>query len=109
MAIKRSYASARRLEGHLLDARHGTRGADAAAPARPRVAAVASWLARGVVRVLPPDSRSRYGNEFASELYELAAAKASWWAQLMHGARLLDRAWVLRAELRQTDARAVRS
>ncbi|WP_223874672.1 hypothetical protein [Salinispora oceanensis] len=72
---------------------------------------MASWLARGVVRVLPPDSRSRsrYGNEFASELYELAAAKASWWAQLMHGARLLDRAWVLRAELRQTDARRVRS
>ncbi|MCU7726253.1 hypothetical protein ODJ79_21200 [Actinoplanes sp. KI2] len=76
-------------------------------PATP--AAVAAWLAHKAVRVLPAASRDRYHDEFGSELYELAAAGASRWVQLRYVTRLLDQAWVLRAELREAATRQVRS
>jgi hypothetical protein len=38
--------------------------------------------------------------EYRSELYELAAAGMSRWRQALYAARLLDRSWQLRAELR---------
>jgi hypothetical protein len=72
-------------------------------------AAVAARVARGAVRVLPAAFRDRYNAEVGSELYELAAAGASPWAQLAYAVRLLDRAWVLRAELREAAAKRVRS
>ncbi|MEV6304103.1 hypothetical protein AB0M02_32190 [Actinoplanes sp. NPDC051861] len=74
-------------------------------------AASAAQLARGAVRVLPAAARGRYRAEFDSELYELALAGVSRWAQFLYGLRLLDRAWVLRAELREAAlrGRAVRS
>ncbi|GGN35331.1 hypothetical protein FHR83_006159 [Actinoplanes campanulatus] len=70
----------------------------ASGPVRP--ARMAARLTRGAARVLPAGARSRYADEFASELYELAAAGASRAAQVIYGLRLFDRAWVLRAELR---------
>lgn len=53
----------------------------AAAEAVRRVtpARAAVRLADRAVRALPVDSRCRYREEFGSELYELAAAGASWW------------------------------
>lgn len=62
----------------------------------------ARHLARVATRVLPSAHRHRYEEEYQSELYELAAAGASWRAQLMYAIRLVDRAWVLRAELCET-------
>ena len=83
--------------------------AESRAAHRVAPAAFAGRLARGAVRVLPIMSRARYRDEFESELYELAAAKASRWTQALYGLRLLDRAWVLRAELRLAARRRVRS
>jgi hypothetical protein len=71
--------------------------------------AMAARIVHSAVRVLPAGSQARYDAEFGSELYELAAARASWWAQLGYGLRLIDRAWVLRAELREAAVRRVRS
>ena len=71
--------------------------------------ALAGRLARGAVRVLPVTARGRYREEFESKLYELAAAEASRWTQFLYGIRLVDRAWVLRAELRLAARRRVRS
>lgn len=68
----------------------------------PDPAAGAVKLARGTVKALPAANRSRYHDEFTSELYELAAAGASRWKQLAYSLRLLNQAWVLRAELRAT-------
>jgi hypothetical protein len=56
-------------------------------------------------RVLPVGDRARYHAEYRSELYELAAAGVSRWGQVMYAVRLVDRAWVLRAELRATAVR----
>ena len=69
---------------------------------------MAGRLTRTVLRVLPPADRPRYDEEFRSEVYELAAAGASRWAQLAYAVRLLDRAWVLRAELREVAVRRAR-
>ncbi|BCJ51856.1 hypothetical protein Asp14428_33310 [Actinoplanes sp. NBRC 14428] len=63
---------------------------------------VALRLADRTARILPPLSQARYEEEFRSELFELAAAGATWWAQLRHTLRLFDRAWVLRAELHES-------
>jgi hypothetical protein len=81
----------------------------AGAPHRTVPAALAARLAHSAVRVLPAGSRSRYDDEFGSELSELAAAGASWQAQVLYAVRLVDRAWVLRAELREATLRRVRS
>lgn len=72
-------------------------------------AALAVRVTHGAVRVLPLGSRSRYDDEFASELYEIAAGGADWRAQVMYAVRLVDRAWRLRAELREAALRRVRS
>lgn len=108
MTIRHLCVSASRLEHFLHEPRQDTCSADAAALTPPRVAAAAG-LTRCAVRVLPAASRVRYQEEFASELHELAVAKVSWWAQLMYGVRLLDRAWVLRAELRDAVAQRART
>ncbi|GLW29095.1 hypothetical protein [Actinoplanes regularis] len=72
---------------------------------RPVPSSGAVRLVRGAARVLPAEHRYRYREEFESELYELTVAGASRWAQLAYGVRLLDRAWVLRAELREAATR----
>ena len=61
---------------------------------------IAGGLAAAAARVLPPGHRGRYREEYRSELYELAAADTPRWRQIVYALRLLDRAWVLRAELR---------
>jgi hypothetical protein len=77
---------------------------DSSAPARCQITVVpvAGRIAHVAARILPPADRARYCDEYRSELYELAAAGAWRWGQLMYAVRLLDRAWVLRAELRVT-------
>lgn len=74
-----------------------------------RPAKVVRSLARTATRVLPVADRPRYGDEYQSELYELVVAGASWWAQLIYAVRLIDQAWVLRAELREAALRRARS
>lgn len=69
----------------------------------------ATHIVQAASRVLPMKDRLRYRDEFQSELYELATARTSRWGQLMYAIRLLDRAWVLRAELRESVARRVPS
>lgn len=59
----------------------------------------AERLVSAAVRVLPAEHRSRYRDEYRSELYDIAAAGASRWSLLAYALRLVDRAWVLRAEL----------
>jgi hypothetical protein len=59
--------------------------------------------------VLPAADRKRYSDEYRSELYELAAARVSRSRQLLHAVRLIDRAWVLRAELRAPAPRRART
>jgi hypothetical protein len=77
--------------------------APAARPAR-----AAQGLAQAAARVLPAAHRCRYREEFHCELHELAAAKTPRWRQLLYAVRLLDRAWVLRAELRAPAAEQAR-
>jgi hypothetical protein len=61
-------------------------------------------LARVSVRVLPTEHQARYDEEWRAELHDLAAEGASWFGQLLYALRLLDRAWVLRAELKAAAA-----
>jgi hypothetical protein len=68
----------------------------------------ADGIAYIAIRMLPASDRARYCDEYRSELYELAAARASWWSQLLYALRLLDRTWVLRAELRSSAAERAR-
>jgi WhiB family transcriptional regulator, redox-sensing transcriptional regulator len=70
-----------------------------AAP-RARPVRWAGRLAGMAAQVLPAEHRARYQEEFAGELYELAEAGAPRRRQLAHALRLVDRAWILRAELR---------
>lgn len=65
-------------------------------------------LADLTTRVLPARHRIRYRDEYRSELHELALSGASRWQQLACALRLLDRAWVLRAELREAALKSVR-
>jgi hypothetical protein len=60
----------------------------------------ASRLVAIAVAVLPRAHQGRYAEEFRSELFELASAATPRWRQIGYAMRLLDRAWVLRAELR---------
>ncbi|MFI7074968.1 hypothetical protein [Micromonospora sediminicola] len=73
-----------------------------ATPSAPQVrrSPSAERLVGAAVRVLPAEHRSRYRDEYLSELYDIAAAGASRWSLLAYALRLVDRAWVLRAELR---------
>ncbi len=54
----------------------------------------------GVVQMLPAGDRARYGEEFAAELDELAAAGLSRRVQLGYALRQAGRVWSLRAALR---------
>ncbi|MFJ8691042.1 hypothetical protein [Micromonospora wenchangensis] len=69
----------------------------------------AERLVSAAVRVLPAEQRSRYRDEYRSELYDIAAAGASRWSLLTYALRLVDRAWVLRAELRDVTLKRVGS
>jgi len=68
--------------------------------ARTRPARAAGWLADTVARGVPPPCRERYREEFHAELYELAAAGATRWRQLLYGLCVLWQLPSLRAELR---------
>jgi hypothetical protein len=68
----------------------------------------AAELLHIVVRVLPAAHRARYSEEFAAELHDLALTGASRWQQLAYAGRLIDRAWVLRAELNLSARRDAR-
>jgi hypothetical protein len=57
-------------------------------------------LTRISARILPAGERARYDEEWQAELYELAFTGASRWAQLIYALRVLNEAWVLRAELK---------
>jgi hypothetical protein len=65
-------------------------------------------LAGVAVHVLPVEHQARYCEEFACELYDLAQAGTSRRRQLIYALRLVDRAWILRAELRVPARRRVR-
>jgi hypothetical protein len=73
------------------------------APRRPALAA--GRLIGTITVVLPCQHRERYLEEFRSELYEMARSGASRWQQVWYALRLFDRAWVLRAELREATLR----
>jgi len=60
-----------------------------------------------VLRVLPPDQRSRYGEEFRAELYGLAEMNRPYGAQLIYVLRLFNRVFDLRYELRRPSRRSV--
>lgn len=96
---------ARTLARALRTASHNVGAAGTATSHKMAPATGATKLIRSAVRVLPAEHRDRYRDEFDSELYELTAAGASRAAQLAYAVRLLDRAWVLRAELRESAAR----
>lgn len=85
------------------------RPASAARTRRVGTARLAGRVADLATRVLPPQHRARYGEEYRSELYELAAAGITRRGQLTYAIRLLDRAWVLRAELREAVGRRART
>lgn len=102
-SVRRAYRKAKRLalaiEIRIL--RHPL--ANVVAQAAPAV--MATRIAHGVVNILPVDSRSRYREEFESDLQELAVQGASRWAQIAYSFRLVDQAWILRAELQRAAAR----
>jgi hypothetical protein len=75
-------------------------------PVRPR--RVAIRVADIAAKALPVAYRGRYRDEYQSELYELAAAGASWWQQMLYAIRLLDRSWELHYELRKPATRRAR-
>ncbi|WP_239168517.1 hypothetical protein [Paractinoplanes deccanensis] len=70
----------------------------AAGQATPWTSAVRLTLVS--VRVLPAAAQPRYAEEWQAELYELALSGASRWTQLIYALRILNEAWVLRAELK---------
>lgn len=63
----------------------------------PTVSLLARSLANAAVRLLPPADRSRYAEEYRSELHELAAlSRRAYWAYVV---RVLTRSLSLRREL----------
>jgi hypothetical protein len=102
-SVKRACRKATSLMWKIDDSIQERELADKARTTRPSTFATA--LAHGAAFVLPPASRGRYRAEFDSELYELAVAGAPQWTQRTYGLRLIDRAWMLRAELHQAAAR----
>jgi hypothetical protein len=65
-------------------------------------------LVEVVLRVLPPNHRSRYGEEFRAELYGLVEMNRSYGAQLLYVLRLFNRVFDLRYELGRPSRRSVR-
>lgn len=80
-------------------------------PARlsPRRSSLAERAAHAAVRILPSEYRNRYRDEYHSELHDLATEGVSALGQICHALRLLDRTWVLRAELRDAASQRARS
>jgi hypothetical protein len=68
-------------------------------PGKQRSAA-ARRLGAAAARMLPAGDRARYGEEFRSELAEIALAGGGRWVQLAYAARQLRSAPRLRADLR---------
>jgi hypothetical protein len=67
----------------------------------------AQWLVHTASGLLPPGSRDRYREEFASELLGLAEARAGSRAQLGHAARQVAAIWALRRALPSATPRPV--
>ena len=67
---------------------------------RVETARFAGRLVEVATRILPVMDQVRYGEEFRSELAEVARAGGGRWTQMTFAARLLTSAWSLRAELR---------
>jgi hypothetical protein len=66
----------------------------------------AQWLLHAASRLLPPASRDRYREEFASELRALTDAQAGSRAQLGHAVRQVVAVWALRRALATAAPRA---
>jgi hypothetical protein len=67
---------------------------------RPEPLASARRLLAIAVRLLPETARTRYEEEFRSELAELTTIGSGRWAQLTYGTRLVLRVWQLRTALK---------
>ncbi|MFF0578924.1 hypothetical protein [Streptosporangium saharense] len=70
---------------------------------RMHVAVSASWLVSLQMRLLPPQHRSRYGEELQAELHYLAQAKATPAMQILYALQQLSRVWAHRAALQAPD------
>ena len=68
-------------------------------PAGVRPTPTASRLLVAAVRLLPTGDRTRYGEEYQSELSEIAESGASRRRQLLYAGRQVRSAWHLRVEL----------
>ncbi|GAB1641760.1 hypothetical protein [Krasilnikovia sp. MM14-A1259] len=69
---------------------------------------VARRLLNGAVKALPACHRSRYSEEFRSELHDLATARATHFEQVWYALRQINLAFELRAELRRPARRGAR-
>jgi hypothetical protein len=111
-AIARAIARARTL--HVIMTRTETRVLylEGHRPSTPglrsgaRRSAAARRLAAAAARMLPAGDRARYGEEFGSELADLALAGGGRRVQLAYAARQLRRAPRLRADLRSPRRRS---
>lgn len=65
-------------------------------------------LTETVARMLPTENRTRYGEEFGSELADIALAGGGRWAQMAYAVRQVRCVWQLRAELRRRRSGAFR-
>jgi hypothetical protein len=97
----------RQLAEQIATARQPGPAVDAEGRVAPLTSAVR--LTHLSARVLPAADRARYQEEWHAELYEMALAGASRWAQLIHALRILNEAWVLRAELKAPAPQRTRS
>lgn len=66
-----------------------------------RTAACAGWLVRVALRILPAAERTRYGEEWRGELWDLAEGSARRRRQTHHAMRLVVRAWPVRYGIRE--------
>jgi hypothetical protein len=82
-------------------AREAAREVGDAVPGEVRVARPASRLAAVAARLLPAADRSRYAEEYWSELWDLAAAGAARRLQVRHALWLAVRALEMRGALRE--------
>jgi hypothetical protein len=73
----------------------------AAPVVRVRVVVCAGWLVGWALRVVPAGERSRYGEEWRGELWDLAEGSGRWRRQTVHAVRTLACAWSVRAGIRE--------
>ncbi|GAB1641759.1 hypothetical protein [Krasilnikovia sp. MM14-A1259] len=64
---------------------------------------------RAAIRIVPSCYRSRFDEEFRSELFDLATAGATRIAQVRYALRQVNRAFELRAELRRPNRQGART